>query len=399
MPDFAYRVVTAAGRSLSGVEEAASVGALERALSDRGLYPIEVRAVTGARRSGRRFGSRRVAVVEAIRYLATLMGAGFPLDRALGTVGRVVRRDDVAAALATVRERVRSGTPLADAFAEQSRVFPRLAVGMARAGERGGHLDTALARLADHLEGEEKLRAQLISALVYPLMMTVVGGAAVLVLVLYVLPRFVTLLDDAGATLPRSTAFVLGVGEFLGTWWPMLAVAGVVAAMGLVGFQRSAGGRAICDGLFLRLPLLGPLRQRLAATRLGRSLATLLESGLPILPALDVAADSLADVAAAEEVRRAREDVRAGVPLAVALGRGRAFPFVFLQMVELGEEGGRLSEMLERAAATAEQEMQRGLDRVVRLIEPAMIVVFGVIAGLVALSLLQAIYGVRVEAF
>ena len=137
MPDFAYRVVTAGGRSLRGVEEAASAAALERALSSRGLLPIEVRRSAGRRSSRSRFRSRRADVVEAIRYLATLVDADFPLDRALGTVARVVGRADVSQAVRAVRERVRSGATLADALAEQPRTFPRLAVGMTRAGERG----------------------------------------------------------------------------------------------------------------------------------------------------------------------------------------------------------------------------------------------------------------------
>ena len=399
MPDFAYRVVTAGGRTLRGVQEAASAAALERALSARGLFPIEVSAASGRRSPRRRFRSRRADVVEAIRYLATLVDAGFPLDRALGTVVRVVARADVAQALRTVREQVRSGATLADSLAEQPRTFPRLAVGMTRAGERGGHLADALGSLADHLEREEGLRAQLVSAMLYPLLMIVVGGTAVLVLVLYVLPRFVSLLDEVGAALPRSTRLLLETSAFLGQWWPVLLLAAVAAAFLGTAYRRSAPGRAATDALLLRLPLVGPLRQRLVATRLGRSLATLLESGLPILPSLDVAADSLADTAAAREVLLAREEVRAGVPLAAALGRGRAFPYLFLQMVELGEEGGRLPEMLQRAATSAEAELQRGLERLLRLVEPAMIVAFGVVAGFVALSLLQAIYGVRVDVF
>jgi general secretion pathway protein F len=399
MPDFAYRVVTSAGRTLRGVEEAASASALEGAPAARGLYPIEMAVAAGRRTARRRFRSRRADAADSIRYLATLVGANFPLDRALGTVARVTARADVAEALGTVRERVRSGAALAEALGEQPGIFPRLAVGMTRAGERGGHLAEALGRLADHLEREEGLRAQLLSAMLYPLVMLLVGGAAVAVLVLYVLPRFVTLLDDAGVALPRSTALLLKTGAFLGEWWPVLLLAGIAAGLLTVVAYRSPTGRTLTDNVLLRLPIIGPLRQRLAAARLGRSLATLLESGLPILPALDVAADSLTSTAAAGEVLEAREEVRAGVPLATALGRGHAFPYVFMQMVQLGEEGGRLPEMLERAANAAEQDLQRGLERLMRLVEPALIVAFGVVAGFVALSLLQAIYGVRVDAF
>ena len=372
---------------------------MERDLGARGLLLLDATQSRPASPARNRFRRRRADVVEAIRYLASLVEAGFPLDRAIGTVTRVVARADVARALEIVRDRVRSGAPLADAFAEQPRMFPRLAIGMARAGERGGHLAQALKNLAEHLEREEALRAQVVSAMFYPVLVAVAGSAAVLTLMLYVLPRFVDVLGDAGAALPRSTAVLLATGSFLGQWWQLLALAAVsVTALG-VTYRRSERGRAVTDALLLRVPIAGGLRQRLAAARLGRSLSTLLNSGLPILPSLDVAANSLADAAAARQVHEAREEVRAGVRLAPALGRGRAFPYLFLQMVELGEEGGLLPEMLERAATAAEQELQRGLERLVRLIEPAMIVVFGAVAGFVALSLLQAIYGMRLDAF
>ncbi len=399
MPDFAYRAATPAGRTLRGVEEAASTAALESTLRTRGLYPLEVSVAPERRASPRGLRSRRADVVEAIRYLATLMSAGFPLDRALGTVARVVVRADVSGALRAVRERVRAGSGLADALAERPRMFPRLAVGMTRAGERGGHLAEALERLAQHLEREERLRSQVVSAMLYPLLVMGVGGVAVLVLLLYVLPRFVGILDEVGAGLPLSTLLLLNAGAFLGRWWPALLLGAVLAALLVTSSRRSESGRARSDAVLARLPVLGPLRQRLAAARFGRSLSTLLDNGLPILPALDISASGLADAAAAAEVMRAREEVQAGVRLALALRRGRAFPYVFLQMVELGEESGQLAQMLERAATAAEQELERGLERLVRLVEPAMIVVFGAAAGFIALSLLQAVYGIRMDAF
>lgn len=399
MPQFAYRATTGGGHIVSGVRDAPSRPALERQLGASGLLVLSVADTPVVRRRPRTFRSRRAEVVEAIRYLATLVEAGFPLDRALATTIRVVGRRDVAKSLTAVRDRVRDGVEFAKALDEQRRVFPRLAVGMTRAGERGGHLAEALDQLAGHLEREELLRGQVASALFYPLMVAVVGGAALMVLTLYVLPRFVAVLGDAGAALPRSTALLLGMTDALGRWWPAVLLGTVGIGSLLLAYRRSPSGRALTDRALLRVPIVGGLRQRLAAARLGSSLATLLQSGMPILPALDVAASGLADVAAAREVRGVREDVKAGVRLADALGQGRAFPYLFVQMVELGEESGRLADMLQRAAAAAERELQRGLERLVRLVEPAMIVAFGVVAGFVALSLLQAIYGFRVEAF
>lgn len=401
MPAFAYRAATSAGRTVRGVEDAESPAALERTLGSRGLYPLDVAPATAqaAEPAGRRaFRTRRADVVEAVRYLATLMDAGFPLDRALGAVSRVVARRDTAAAVLDVRDRVRGGARLDDALAAHPALFPHFAVGMVRAGERGGYLARALERLSTQMEREQALRSRLVSALVYPAVMTAVGAGAIAVLFAYVLPRFVVLLQDTGSTLPRSTAMLLAFGAWMSVWWWALLLAPVVLALTVAAARSTEEGRTAVDRVLLRLPLVGGLRRRAACSRLARTLSTLLGSGLPILPALEIAAASQADGAVAEAVRQAREEVRAGGRLAASLRRSGVFPFLFVQMVEVGEEGGRLPEMLERAAQSLEGELERGLERSMRLVEPAMILVFGAVVGFVALSLLQAIYGIRADA-
>jgi type II secretory pathway component PulF len=398
MPAFAYRVATPDGVTLHGVEQAATAAALERALAARGLFPLEVRpAEERAVRRRSALVSRRQDVTAALRYLATLLGAGFPLDRALAAVTRVAARRDVAGALVAVRERVRAGAHLADALAEHPRVFPRLAVGMTRAGERGGHLAQALERLAVQLEREQALRSRIATALTYPAVLAVAGTVVLAVLCGYVLPRFVELLVDAGAALPRSTALLLAAADAVRRGWAVAVGGGLALAAAAASVVRTDAGRHRAHELALRAPLLGPLRACAAAVRFARALGTLLGTGMPVLGALEIAASGLADEAVAAEVRRAREEVRAGGRLAAALGRGRTFPPLLIQMMEVGEEGGRLPEMLERAAAALEHELERRLDRLVRLAEPVMILVLGGAIGFVALSLLQAIYGVRMD--
>jgi type II secretory pathway component PulF len=334
-------------------------------------------------------------MVEAMRYLATLSGSGFPLDRALGTAARVAARADVADALKDVRARVRSGAHLADALAQHEDIFPRVAVGMTRAGERGGHLPDALARLADQLEREHALQGRLMSAMLYPVVMLSVGAVSIVILLLVVLPRLVGVLQDAGTTLPRSTALLLGLGSLLARGWPLLVIAAVGGYMALSSYLAKDSGQRAWHALLLRLPIVGALRRGLASARLGRSLATLLRGGLPMLVALDIAADGVVDRVAMEELRRAREEVRAGGRLAAALRRGTAFRFVFLQMVEVGEDGGQLVQMLERGAVAMERDLERGIEQLVRLAEPAMIVLLGGFVGFIAMALLQAIYSVN----
>lgn len=400
MPAFAYEAVTDTGDAVRGVESAPSADDAERSLRERGLRPLSVEASDGgAELEDRGYRRRKADVAHAFRYLSTLLAAGFPLDGALGTVEGLVSREDVASAVADARDAVRGGQRLADGLEAREDVFPPLAVGMVRAGERGGRLVDALDRLASQLEREEEIRSRIVSALLYPAMMAGVGGLALLVLVFYVLPKFVTILEEAGASLPATTSLLLSTSGFLGDWWPVLAAGVVLVVGGGVIYLRSDRGRRQVSHLLLRLPVVGPLRRRAAASRFGRSLAELLESGLPIVSALDAASASLADPAAADEVSSARSDVRTGRSLAGSLAEGRAFPPLFLRMTSLGEESGRLPEMLHRAADVAEDELERRLERMVRLVEPTLVVVFGVVVGFVALSLLQAIYGVRLQSF
>lgn len=396
--NFVYEAVAPSGRTFRGVEAAASEAALERILQDRGLLPVAI-SVEAERRSRAPRTGRRRAGVEGIRYLATLLAAGFPLDRALDTVARLSGHPTVSRVFRETGEAVRGGQTLAGAMSAHPRVFPGIAVGMVEAGERGGRQAEALGRLADYLDREEALRGQVVSALVYPALMAVVGGAAIAVLALYVLPRFVLLLEDAGAGLPRSTEMLMATGAFLSSRWPVLLVACTAGFGTVLAFRRTPGGRVATDRFLARLPVLGAIRQNLAATRLGRTLASLLGAGLPLVQALEVAERTLVDAGAVEDVTRAREEVVTGGTLSSALGRAAAFPYLFLQMVALGEESGRLEEMLERGAHTSEEQLERSLTRLVRLLEPALIVTFGIVAGWVAMSLLQAIYGMRIEGF
>lgn len=403
MPTFAYRATTLEGRTLRGVEEAVSPVALERTLAGRGLYALDViPARERTEESGFSRGRlipRGADVTEAMATLASLLEVGLPLERALEITIRGAARRDVAGALASARQRVREGGKLADALAEYPALFPAVAVGLVRAADRGGHLAEAVRRLAEHLERERALRARLVSALTYPLLLVGTGALSLAVLLLFVLPRFVTILDDAEAALPRSTALLLATSTLLGRIWPLLMLGVLIAPVVWIRWRATERGRERTDALLLRLPLVGPLRARYASARLARTLGTLLSGGLPLVPALEIAGDASGDMAVGAQVRTTREEVRRGEALSAALRRRQTFPFIFVRLVEVGEETGQLEVMLERVAALLDAELERRLDRLVSLIEPTLILLFGVLVGFVALSLLQAIYGVHADAF
>lgn len=402
MPVYAYRAASAAGRTVRGTEEAATEAALDRLLVERGLFPLEIRSAGGgaARRAGSgAWTSRRADLAESVATLAALLEAGLPLDRALEVTARGAARSDMAQALEGVRQVVRGGGRITDALRAHAELFPPVAVGLLGTAERGGHLAEATRRLADHLERESALRARVVSALIYPALLAGVGLFALVVLLLFVLPRFVELLSDAGAALPASTALLLAASRGFGRWWPLLLLAPCAGGVLWTRWRRSTGGRERADALLLSLPLLGPLRARYASVHVARTLGTLTAGGLTLLQALDVTVSTTGDAAVAADLRAAHGAVRRGEALSAALARGRAFPHVMIRMVQVGEETGELDTLLGRAAGLMEGELGRKVERLVALLEPAMILLFGILVGGVALSLLQAIYGVHADTF
>ena len=396
---FEYQAVDARGRRVRGSAEAATAAALTRDLEVRGLVVLSVASThASATREASRRTSTAQDVLEATRALAALLGAGVPLSRAL-SIGASIVPARVATTLDEVRARVATGTALADALARHPRSFSRLYRGVVRAGERSGDLAGAFGLLARQLEADGRVRARLVSATIYPSLLAVAGTITVVVLVQFVLPRFAELLEGAHARLPRSTAALLATSHWLSGAWPLVLAALVLAGVAGVAASRTESGRRIFAMLLVRAPLVRDPRRHLLASQFARLLSVLLGGGAPLLTALDDTVESLADPLARDEAARVRARVREGRSLHGALGEGALFPPVLARLVAVGEESGRLCEFLEQSAEMCEERVERTLQRLVTFVEPAMILGFGVLIALVALSLLQAIYGVDATSF
>jgi len=397
---FAYHAIDRSGHRHRGVEAAASEEALTQTLESRGLVVLKVTPgqSQSVSQSIRRSGNARREVLEVTRALASLLPAGLPLARALGTASGMAS-GQVALAVDAVKGRVERGESLAAALAEHPGFFFPLYIGLVRAGERSGDLAGAFARLSDQMEREDHLRSRLLSASIYPLLLAVAGGIAVLVLLFLVIPRFVDLLQGTGARLPRSTTLLLAFSSALRRGWPVLLSIPVGIGLLLTWMRTTAeGGRAAAQ-LLLRLPSIQGLRRHALAARFARLLGTLLGGGAPLLAALDDTCESLGDPIARDEAVRIRARVREGVPLHRAVTEGALFPPLLGQLVGVGEESGQLQRFLLKAAEILEERTDRTLQRLVTLVEPAMIIVFGGLVGFVALSLLQAIYSVNAGSF
>jgi general secretion pathway protein F len=336
-------------------------------------------------------------VLEFTRGMAALLPAGMPLSKALAA-STSTSPASIQAPLHSVRERVQRGDELAAALGEHPDLFSPLYVGIIRAGEKSGALDGAFIRLTGHLEREEELRGKLLSMSIYPVALAVVGLASVLVLVLFVLPRFAEVLVGSGSPLPRSTALVLGIAEAAQQGWVYLLLVPVAFALALAWMRGTEAGQAAASRFLLSLPVVGTWRKQALAARFARMSGELLVGGSPLLSALRDTAECMGDPIARRAIDTVRGRVREGSTLTRAVEEVSLFPQELWQLVSLGEESGKLADFLLKAADLLERRTERGLERMVALAEPAVIIAFGGIVALVALSLLQAIYGVNLEA-
>jgi general secretion pathway protein F len=399
VPTYAYRAIDAQGRRTRGRVPAPSPDAVVRDLEGRGLLALEVLEAGGASNGAGTLGlGRRRAVLEFTRAVASLLPAGMPLARALAA-GTTASPESVRPALDTVRTKVERGEELASSLAEHPHLFSSLYVGMVRAGEKSGSLDHAFQRLAEHLERDGELRSRLLSMSIYPALLALVGAAAVLVLVVFVLPRFSDLLLSSGAALPGTTAVVVGMAMAAREQWWIFAVLPFLVLVVLTWFRTTPAGRRVGARLLVRIPLVGAWRRQHLGASFARMVGELLAGGAPLLLALQDARDCMTDSVAQAETDRIRALVREGSSLNAAIAQGGLFPPVLAQLVALGEDAGRLADFLLKAAELLEKKTELALERLVALAEPAMIVGFGGIVAVVALALLQAIYGVNAGSF
>jgi general secretion pathway protein F len=344
-----------------------------------------------------RGGGRRLA--EFSRQLAVLLEAGIPLDHALGIAGEVADAPGFRDVIARVRRSVEEGRSLGDALAEHPQVFDELYVSMVRAGEAGGALDQILKRLAEFLEEWQRIRDVVVSALLYPLFLSVFAAGAVTVLMAFVVPRFAEVFVDAGARLPAPTRVLMAVSEFLRRFWWLLGAGVVAAGAGLALGARTPRWRAWWDRRVLSLPLAGDLAVKIQVSRFARVFGTLIASGVPILRALEIVTGTLTNSVFSNSLAQVQARLKEGQGVAEPLRRAGVFPPLFLHMVAVGEETGRLEEMMLTVASSFDRDVETAARRLLSLLEPIIILLMGLGIGAIILSILWAIFSVNQLAF
>ena len=394
MAQFSYKAVSDAGEMLQGQMEAASVEDVIGRLQDQGHTLLAAQPANGAVGGSGLAGLFKRGpftgdqLAQFTHQLATLLGAGQPLDRALSILLDLPEGEHAKKMVERVRDRVRCGTTLSQSLDEELGVFPKLYISLVRAGEAGGSLEETLRRLADYLERAQELRGSIVNALIYPaLLMVGVLGSLVLLLA-YVVPQFVPIFADMQVPIPWITQAVLLLGNALQSWWWLI----LLVIGGSLFFWRARlrdpAAMLAWNAKMLSMKLIGPLLLKVETARIARTLGTLLKNGVPLLSALTIARQVTGNRALDAALIQAHEQVKGGSGLSLALGQSKLFPRLAMQMVQVGEEAGQLDTMLLKVADTFELESKRAIDRLLAALVPALTIVMTVMVAIIMAAIL-----------
>jgi general secretion pathway protein F len=401
MPVYEYTALNQRGKNVSGIINADSPVAARQKLRSANSFPVAIKEIEDTptqkrvrgvplRRPFTRVKQRDVTMMT--RQLATLIGAGFPLVSALDALLPQIKSIAFNKVMAQIKDSIVEGNSFAGALSLYPDTFSPLYKNMVRAGESSGTLEIVLRQLADIMEKQLALKTRIRSALAYPALMTVIGSAILVLLLVYVVPTITGIFADMNQVLPAPTQFLITVSElFKAYWWVLL-----ITVAGLVVFLRQFGkttkGRLLIDRLKLAAPMAGPLMQRLAVARFARTLGSLLANGVAMLQALDIAKNIAGNVLIAEAVDVAAKEVSQGQGLASALSLTQVFPDLTIQMIQVGEQSAELESMLNKMSDVFENEAESSIMSLTSLLAPVLILVMGVVVGFIVLSICLPIF-------
>ena len=405
MPVFQYKAINPDGGVDEGEMEAASEAAVIAHLKQVGQLPVRAREIPVRKHfrrsrvlsSGNAVSRSQLTIIT--RELARLLGAGVSLEKSLTILISVA--DDQAEKRLLIRlvEEIRGGASFADAIEAQGPVFGHLYVSMVKAGEAGGALQIVLDRLADYLERSGEFRAEITTAMIYPAILLTVSLVSLALLLIFVVPQFEHMFDEAGAVLPFPTRVVIGMAEWLQNYWWTLLVVLLIVLLTAPRLMSRPGPRRWWDGLILSLPGIGHLVRKIEVARFSRTLSTLLSNGVVLLSALSIVRETLTNSILANSIRAVSESLKAGETLSGPLLEAGLFPKLACHMVRVGEETGRLDEMLMDVAEIYDKEVQQSLRKMLSLLEPLMILTLGVLIAGIIFSILIALLSINELAF
>ena len=405
MAQFSYKATDQTGKIVTGTQDASDEKGVVAVLQAQGYIPIRI---TSSAKVSSRLSSgweksifgvlKKVSEKDILRFtedLATLLDSGLPLDRSLQILRDASDKKGLKSVLNDVLKAVQKGSDLSDALANHPKRFSRFYVNMVKAGEAGGFLDLILKRMSIYLNDIKDLKDYIVSAMIYPLFLICIGGISILILLTYVIPKFAVIFADLGQAIPFSTQLLLSTAAFFQKY-VLLLLAGFAAVIFLWRrFSMTPAGRYRIDSFLTTLPVVGGFIQELETARFARTLGTLIKSGVPILGSLTLVQGVIRNRVIAESLDFIRERVREGDALSKPLADSDMFPKLATQMIIVGEETGRLDEMLFKIGDIYEKKVRNFIKKGMSLMEPAVILAMGIIIGFIVISMLMAIFSMN----
>ena len=397
MPSYAYLAYTEAGQRREGRIDAEGTSAAEQALWLEGLKIVELNPAPPRKTMADYFPSlyqiSRADIILFTRQLATFVGAGVPMSRALGTIAQETASPLFKRVILAVLDDLERGQNLSEALVKHPKVFPTLYVDLVRVAELTGNLEATLTELAGYLRRDLNTVRRVQAALIYPAVILVVATGVVIILVFFALPAFTRIFAEFRVELPLSTRILIGIVDFTRRWGLVIGAVVVAAAGGIVLALRTARGAYVKDQLSIRLPILGPIVLSAVLNRFARTLAMVLKAGVPLGQTFEAVIASTGNRVFQRGLTTVKEQMTSGEGFAGPLIRTHLFPPMLTQMVRVGEETGTLDTYLEQAAEFYEEELEYRIRAMTSLIEPVMTVAVGIMVGFIAVSLISAMYG------
>lgn len=401
MPVYEYTALNTKGKKIKGVLDADSLAAARQKIQQKGKYPVEIKETTPKARKGLKPGffnlqtGPRVKQQEihvATRQLATLLGAGIPLVSALNGLIEQTTNKSLKIIITQIKDAVNEGNSLTSALSEHPRLFSKIYVNMVRAGEASGSLDVVLERLAEFGERQQALRSRIKAAMIYPIFMALVGTGVLFMLITFIVPSITKVFSDRKQVLPLPTTVLMSVSNFLQHYWWIVLLLCALLILSIRMFVQRPQGRRVWDRLKLGLPGLRDLNIKIAAASFGRTLSSLLQSGVPLVTSLQIVKNILNNVLLAEVMDRATDELEKGKSLSSVLRGNQYFTPMLVQMIAVGEQSGALDKMLEKAADSYEKEVEAKIMALTSMIEPIMILVMGLVVSFIVISVLLPIF-------
>lgn len=394
---FVYKVKDKSGQITSGTLEGDSVTTIVTKLRQKGLTVLNVNAKSAGKNINISLGRKKKVKIKEItvfsRQFATMINSGLSLTKALHILAEQTENPAFGEVISQVQKDVEAGQTLSEALAKHPRVFSNLFINMVKAGETGGVLDDVLLRVADHYEKDIAIKSKIKSAMTYPIAMFIMSMLIVFAMITFVVPVFVNMFSQLGGELPLPTKVLIFSSNAVRGWWYILIALIIGARYIFKSYKSSKAGRLQLDKIKLKLPVFGQLFSKLAIARFTRTFGTLISSGVPILQAMDIVADTANNEVISGTIRSARSSIKEGETIAQPLEKSPVFPPMVVQMIAVGEETGALDSMLAKIADFYDEEVGNLVESLTSLIEPLMIVFMGLVVGGIIISLYLPMFG------